>query len=509
MKQFLNKHYGYSEFRPGQREIIEAVINRRNVLGVLATGGGKTLCYQFASEWLEGITIIVSPLISLMEDQWTRIRQNGNKKVGLLHSGLNKERYDFEWNEIRSNRRKMIFLSPERLNHPQTLKKLSQLYISLLVIDEAHCISQWGYDFRPDYLSISNAYSALGFPTIMALTGTASPKVQEDIMDKLKMQDSKEVVLSMNRPNITFYNHCVTSDEEKRIFLFDQLNKLSGPGIIYVNTRKQTEQLANWLSEKLGVPVPAYHAGLTNEDRSIIQTQFIIGQAPILVATSAFGMGIDKDNIRFVIHYQIPISIEGYLQEVGRVGRDGKDGIAIILYNKSDLVSTKSFIDYSVPNKENLEEIIKWLQLEKGKLVYNHELYEHMPIKSILHQLQQGGWITGGMNADDLHWIKEVSEHDIDNLVSLWDRIRFEKYRNLENIKDILESDQCLRKQLLQFLMEADHHYSSYCCSVCGCELQYYIDHSSIFHEIKQMDDFNWRDEVERLLPVNTTSKLQ
>lgn len=506
MNQFLTNHFGYTDFRPGQKEIIEAAIQGQHVLGVLATGGGKTLCYQFASEWLEGITLVISPLISLMEDQWTRIRQSGNKKVGILHSGLDKEHYEREWEAIQQGKRKMLFLSPERLSHRLTINRLSQQVVSLLVVDEAHCVSQWGYDFRPDYLLISEAYLALGFPPVMALTGTAGPKIQQDIIEKLKMYNAKKVILSMNRPNIAFYKHNVTSDEEKRHFLLDQLSKLAGPGIIYANTRNQTEQLARWLTEQIGIEIPAYHAGLTNEDRSIIQTQFISGQASMLVATSAFGMGIDKDNIRFVIHYQLPVGIESYLQEVGRIGRDGKEGIAILLYNGEDCGAARSFIDYSIPNKQHLKEIIMWLQLEKGKIQDNLELFENMPIKSILYQLEQGGWITYESKGDNITWLKKVSDHDLDQLTYVWDTIRIDKHKNLGNIIDIMVSDQCIRKQLLHFLSEHDHQYTSFCCSICGCKLHDYYDHSSKFHGVIENGDFNWRAEVERLLPVNTTT---
>ncbi len=503
---FLNNYFGYSTFRPGQREIIEAAINNKNVLGVLATGSGKTLCYQFASEWLEGITVVISPLISLMEDQWTRIRQNGNKRVGILHSGLDKVRYEFEWEQIQRNKRKLIFISPERLNHPQTLKKLSQHMISLLVVDEAHCVSQWGYDFRPDYLLIQETYASLGYPPIMALTGTASPKVQEDIIGRLRMRDVIKVVLTMNRPNIAFYRQSVTDDEEKKVFLLEQISLLAGPGIIYTSTRKKTDQLAEWLTKRLNIQIPAYHAGLSNVDRSIIQTQFINGQAPILVATSAFGMGIDKNDIRFVIHYQFPLSIESYLQEVGRIGRDGKEGVAIILYSKEDITALKSLINYSIPDEVNLKEIISYLQLDKGKKQLKHELFEHMPIKSILYQLRQGGWISGELAVEEIRWEKEMFEKDIDQLVLEWDNLRTERQQNITKFNEIMSSDDCIRKQLLQFLSEYDNKYSSYCCSNCRCNLSFYYGHTFDAFTITSSTDVNWRNELDRLLPINTTS---
>lgn len=504
LKQYLQQRFGYSDFRPGQREIIEFILERNNVLGVLATGSGKTLCYQFVSEWLDGITLVLSPLISLMEDQWTRLRQNGYKKVGMLHSGLEKSRYENEWQEIIRNNRKIIFISPERLNDNQFLRKMSQHKISLIVVDEAHCVSQWGYDFRPDYQLIYKTYSVFGNPPVMALTGTASPKVQEDILDKLQIKDAKKVILSMNRPNIAFYKHNVSNDEEKKSFLTKHLKNLIGSGIIYTSTRKQTEQLAEWLSKQMNTMIPAYHAGLSNEDRTIIQTQFIKGQSKILVATNAFGMGIDKDDIRFVIHYQLPTSIENYLQEIGRIGRDGKDGVAIILYNSHDLDHAKSIIDFSIPNRSQIKEIINLIVEDKGIRSYNAELNDYLPIKSIFYQLIQGGWITQELLTDHYFPLKNLTDSDLDLLAFEWERLRIEKQRNAIKLNEVMTSDTCIRKELLLTISEFDHHFHSFCCSNCKINLTHYYENSDTHKEMITQYNFDWIEELKRLLPVHT-----
>lgn len=505
---FLKNRFGYSNFRPGQWEIIECALKQKNVLGILATGTGKTLCYQYASELLEGLTIVISPLIALMEDQVTRLRKEGHKRVGVLHSGLSRNELHLEWILFRQKQRKILFISPERLLHPQFLKEIKHHHVSLLVVDEAHCISQWGYDFRPDYLYIRDTYEYLGHPTIMALTATASLKVQLDIIEKLNMVDVTRIVLSMNRQNIAYYVHQVQQEEEKLHFLQEQLPKLQYPGIIYTNTRKQAEMLANWLTVQLGENVFAYHAGLTDEDRILIQNQFIVGQVPLLVATSAFGMGIDKDNIRFVIHFELPGSIERYLQEVGRIGRDGENGIAILLYAHQDVEHTKAVITSSIPTELELQHIIQELQSVSYIELEKKDDYEHLPIKSIFLQLIKEGWIEEDEKTGDYYWKKQLKKKDIVKLCKQWDMHRTMKEQMINLFAAVIEKSHCIRKGLMQTLNEQDHQYMTYCCSKCGIDLSYYYHNISRNKNSGSSIVNGWIDELYQLLPIESAKRV-
>lgn len=505
LNRLLNERFGFQDFRPGQKEIIEAILGGKHVLGVLATGSGKTLCYQMLSQLLDGLTIVVSPLISLMEDQWTRMRQTGFKDVGILHSALAKDRLQKEWQMIEQKKRKLILLSPERLTNPAFLERLAQHQISLLAIDEAHCVSQWGYDFRPDYLKIKDSYPVLRNPLVMALTGTASPNVQSDILYHLGIEDAEKIILSMNRPNIAYHVERVKSDKEKRSFLIRELPRLTGPGIIYAGTRRETEELADWLSDRLKMEIPAYHAGLPTENRALIQTQFIHGQTPLLVATTAFGMGIDKENIRFVIHYQMPTSIEGYLQETGRIGRDGKDGVAILLYTPDDFAITSSVLDYSIPNYNQIKEFYHRLILQDN-LAIHHEESDHLPLKAFLYRLEQGGWIESVRTSENgkYHYIlkKELDEEGISLIAAEWEQLRMDKRKGLACFNLILSANDCLRKGIHQYFGEKDHGFSLFCCTHCGIDLRMYYTHSRTETEISAQP-WSWEEELELLLPIN------
>lgn len=507
-KEFLYKRFGFSEFRPGQWEIIECALNQKNVLGVLATGSGKTLCYQYASECLSGLTIVISPLIALMEDQVTRLRKEGHKKVGVLHSGLPKDVFQLEWKLFIGKQRKILFISPERLSHPQFLQEIKHHQVSLLVVDEAHCISQWGYDFRPDYLYIRDTYPNLGHPPIMALTATASTRVQQDIINQLGMENVTRIILSMNRPNIAYYVHEVQQEEEKFHFLREHLPKLKYPGIIYTNTRKQTELLAKWLSKELGEKVLGYHAGLRDEERVLIQSQFIAGQAPLLVATSAFGMGIDKDNIRFVIHYQMPGGIERYLQETGRIGRDGKEGIAILLYSRDDVIYTKSVVTSSIPTETELNEIIQELHFQSYQELEKKEEYEHLPVKSIFLQLRKDGWLVEDPTSNQFRWKKPIEKKDIEKMLKLWEYRRRKKEEMVDLFARAIEKSTCIRKGLLETLDEKNVQFSTFCCSKCSLDISYYY-HNGTREKINERTvGRHWLEELQRLLPIDEANCL-
>ena len=348
---YLKKYFKYESFQEGQQEIIDDILQGHDVLGVLRTGSGKSLCYQLPAIMLPGSTIVVSPLISLMIDQVRQVKSYHYKEVVALHSFQNREERMSVLNQL--HRYKLIYISPELLQQEIVLNKLKRMKISLFVIDEAHCISQWGYDFRPDYLRLKTIIETIGQPTILALTATATPEVQEDIMEKLAQKTMKQHIYPMDRRNISLLVHHLKREESKLDLLTYLISTYNQPIIIYFSSRKVAEQTASTLSERIGSrKVAYYHGGMNNEDRLKIQQQFMNDQLTVICCTSAFGMGINKNNIRIVIHYHLPIQLESYIQEIGRAGRDGENSISILLYEDGDEQIPLHIIENELPTKE-------------------------------------------------------------------------------------------------------------------------------------------------------------
>jgi len=328
LTELLKTKFNYDQFRPGQQEIIETLLTGNSVLGMLPTGTGKSLCYQLPGYLLEGTVIVISPLISLMEDQVTQLQRLGEKRAIALNSLLSS--WEKQWILNEAHRYKFIFMSPEMFLTPNVQKTLQAMTLSFVVVDEAHCISQWGIDFRPEYLKLADGIKNVGVSLILALTATATRTVRQDIQRLLFNDKAQEFVYSVDRPNISFFVY----QEDKKKKLHELVESLSGSGIIYCATRKKVEELYHALKEKHAVAY--YHGGLSGQERRMLQQQFLAGDLQLLIATNAFGMGINKDNIRFVIHYDLPDSPENYLQEVGRAGRDGRPSQAILLYEEGD-----------------------------------------------------------------------------------------------------------------------------------------------------------------------------
>lgn len=397
LKQLLHQHFGYSSFRDGQLETIEAVLHQQNTLAVLPTGAGKSLLYQLPGYVLTGSIVIVSPLISLMQDQVDRLRQRGEKRVVMLNGQL----VGIERRAVLQhlNGFKFIFASPEILTNDQVLAALRQIQISLLVIDEAHCISQWGPDFRPEYLLLKQLRQQLNTPPVLLLTATATPRVRRDIIDKVGLTSDHvhQVIRSVNRPNIFLAVNQLANQEDKDHRLLELVDSLPGPGIIYFTSRKLAGQVATWLEEKSGIRVAAYHAGMSTLDRFRIQQQFMKGQLQLICATSAFGMGVDKEDIRYVIHYHLPATLEDYMQEIGRAGRDGKQSVAILLYAPGDEGVASQLATFPLPSVDLLAKIQAG-QAEANLLGDQEELFtfylthHYQPvqiIKAFKHRRQQ------------------------------------------------------------------------------------------------------------------------
>ncbi len=339
----LKEIFGFDSFKPGQEEAIRAVLDGRDTLAVMPTGGGKSLCYQIPALMQESLTVIVSPLISLMKDQVDSLIQSSVATAATLHSGLSpEERWEVE-RRVGTGDIRMLYVAPERLRSLEFVLSLRQAGVGLFVVDEAHCISEWGHDFRPDYLFLPRVVRDLGSPPILALTATATPRVREDIVRSLKMRSPEVVVTSFNRPNLTYRVLSAKEKKHKLPLILDVIRRAPPPGIVYATTRRECEELAAEL-RRAGVEAAAYHAGMDAAERSEVQERFMTDELPVVVATIAFGMGVDKPNVRFVIHASVPGSLPAYLQESGRAGRDGEPAQCVVLYRSADIGRRKRMV---------------------------------------------------------------------------------------------------------------------------------------------------------------------
>ena len=341
--ELLRRVYGYEHFRPGQEELIDGILAHRDVLGIMPTGGGKSMCYQIPGLLMPGLTVVISPLISLMRDQVQALTSSGIP-AAYLNSTLGAAEAKNVYRNIYQGNVRILYVAPERLDSESFAAFAQQVPISFIAVDEAHCISQWGQDFRPNYLDIPKFIQKLPVrPRVCAFTATATDKVRSDIKKILKLQKPFERVTGFNRPNLYFR---VLRPEDKFASLTDLMQKFSGmSGVIYCATRKTVEEVHDKLKKK-GYPVTMYHAGLSDEERKANQETFSMDETPIIVATNAFGMGIDKSDVRFVIHYNMPKDIESYYQEAGRAGRDGERAECVMLFGRQDVVTQNFFIDH-------------------------------------------------------------------------------------------------------------------------------------------------------------------
>lgn len=361
----LQHYYGYGEFRPGQESLVDGILAGRDVFGIMPTGGGKSICYQLPGLMLPGVTIVISPLISLMHDQVMALKAAGIPGA-YINSSLTFPQLRAVYRNMLQGRYKIIYVAPERLESEGFLDAVMQMNISMVAVDEAHCISQWGQDFRPSYLRIVDFIRVLPRrPVIAAFTATATEKVREDVKRILGLNSPVEVVTGFDRPNLYFE---VLHPELKEAELLRLLEKRKGrSGIVYCATRKSVEHICEYLSDR-GYAATRYHAGLEESERMANQDAFLYDEKTIMVATNAFGMGIDKSNVNFVIHYNMPKSLEAYYQEAGRAGRDGSNADCILLYGSRDVQTARFFIENGSDNEdltEDQRELIKKQDYER------------------------------------------------------------------------------------------------------------------------------------------------
>lgn len=353
MLETLKKYWGYESFRPLQQEIITSLLEGRDTLAILPTSGGKSVCFQVPAMMREGICLVISPLVALMKDQIQNLSRRGIKAL-TVHSGMTAREIDITLDNAIYGQYKFLYVSPERLQSNLFRTRLQMMDVCMIVVDEAHCISQWGYDFRPDYLEIAAIRPIAGENVpIAALTATATPKVAEDIMAKLNFRKPNLIRGSFVRPNLSYR---FRKAEDKLGKLLEVCNALTGSGIVYASKRRGTEDLARFLQSQ-SISADCYHAGMDRARRNEVQDAWMRGDVRIIVATNAFGMGIDKPDVRFVCHYDMPSTLEGYFQEAGRAGRDGEQAWAVLLWNDSDVRRLRQIVRTTFPPLEYIRDI--------------------------------------------------------------------------------------------------------------------------------------------------------
>jgi ATP-dependent DNA helicase RecQ len=489
LEQALFHYFQFNTFRKGQREVIESVLSGQDTIAMLPTGTGKSLCYQLPGYMLNGKVIIISPLLSLMQDQVEQMKALGEKRAVAINSFLS----PFEKRQIlkQLDRYKFIFVSPEMLGTELIMNKLKELNIALLVIDEAHCISQWGYDFRPDYLKIGEVRSSLNSPLTIALTATATEEVRKDIAKYLQLEKWNEYVFSVDRPEISIGVEIV-GHQQKQKRIVELVENLEGPGIIYFSSKKIAEQMASKLRDR-GEQVMAYHGGLDQEARVLIQQQFIHGQLNIVCATSAFGMGINKENVRYIIHYHMPLQLESYLQEIGRAGRDGKNSLAILLYSPGDEQLSIQLAEGEIPDREQITMFFHVIEQHQFSLM-NITEHEDLFIRSCGFSETQWRIVANYIASRERVNPSEVKEEFYRYIT---DRFRMKKEK-IATVLEYLQHRDCKRTFILNYFKEKASIEKVNCCSSCGLDLSNFRKNTSLNNP--NHDSYNWKQELATML---------
>lgn len=402
-QEILGKYWGYSSFRPLQEEIIASVLSGRDTLGLMPTGGGKSLTFQVPGMMLEGLTIVVTPLISLMKDQVDNLKRRRIKAV-CYHSGMRMRERRLAYEKLKNGGARFLYVSPERLRNDRFIAELRTLHVSLIVVDEAHCISQWGYDFRPSYLEIKRLRKVVPQAPVLALTATATPVVADDICRQLEMRDPARFSMSFRRRNISYI---VRPADTKISETFHILSRTSGSSIVYVRSRKRTRDIAEYL-QACGISATWYHAGLDNELKEERQNSWQRGEIRTIVATNAFGMGIDKPDVRVVVHYDLPPSLEEYYQEAGRAGRDGLPSWAVLLTKDTDRGVLRRRVTEAFPDRDIIKKIYEracnFIRISLGEgfdTLHEFDIdrfcdtfgYQDRQVRAALHILGQAGYM--------------------------------------------------------------------------------------------------------------------
>ena len=476
----LRAHFGFDGLRPGQAAALAPVLHGRDTLVVMPTGAGKSLIYQLAALLQEhGTTVVVSPLIALMKDQVDGLRARGIAAAYVNSSQTQAEQRDI-LARLRRGELTMIYVAPERLRLPGFQASLREANVTLLAVDEAHCVSQWGHDFRPDYLHIGTARRAMGSPTCVALTATATGSVRDDIAHQLGLDRPRVLVTGFNRPNLRFEVRATPGKREKRRALFEFIRERPGEaGLIYAGTRKDVEELARVVRDETGRPCEAYHAGLPDAERAHVQDSFIQGRLDLVVATNAFGMGVDRGDVRFVAHWALPATLEAYYQEAGRAGRDGDPATAVLFYAPQDRGLREWFIDQQAPSSSDVRGVyeVARRRARGGELrAEQDELADAAGVHPVgarvaLSILERGGALDrlGDEGQTRIWAVQPWRDASLRDALRHSDAHRDGKTANLRAIVAYAETDACRRRALLDHFGDAADTDvpADACCDVC------------------------------------------
>jgi len=460
----LKEKFGFESFQPGQEEVVGRVVGGQDTLAILATGAGKSLTYQLPALLLPGTTVVVSPLIALMKDQKDMLRELGVTEVVALNSTLSEEQEAAALQRIREGNIKIVFVTPEKLEDEAFVSILQGLHVPLFVVDEAHCISHWGHDFRPAYLALGHVIAKLNHPTVLALTATATPAVREDILAQLGIPHTKPIVKGFDRPNLVYEVRRAESEAEKfKILkaLFAEGKTLEGTGIIYTATIKNALEVQKYLHDSLDIPAAVYHSKLQKQDRISVHELFMDESIRAVVATNAFGLGIDKPNIRFVMHYDLPGSVEAYTQEAGRAGRDGKRSRCILIYRMSDTRVQNYFLTGKYPNIEEVQKVFGTLEYfatqDGGVSLTDMRKISQLPLtklKVILALLKKSGFIQTKTRSKYV-----LTEDALKNLELVLNLANYETKKSYDQSKlammlQYAETTSCRRRFILNYFGE-------------------------------------------------------
>ncbi|HEY9659707.1 MAG TPA: ATP-dependent DNA helicase RecQ, partial [Allocoleopsis sp.] len=466
LKQIAQQKFGYTDLRPGQTEAIQAILDGHDVLTIMPTGSGKSAIYQMAGFLLPGATVVVSPLIALQRDQVNSIAEQNFGDAAMVNSTLSTAEKAETFEQLEDGALEFLFLAPEQFNTPETLTRLQEAQPSLFVVDEAHCISAWGHNFRPDYLRLGQVIEALGHPRVLALTATAAPPVRSEIVERLGMLNAMTLVQGFDRPNLWLGVERSTEEDEKQPQLLQTISHAEKPGIVYVATRKRSEELAASLQEQ-GIRSHHYHAGMKAADRQQVEIDFMQDQIEVLVATTAFGMGVDKPNVRFVFHADISDSLDSYYQEIGRAGRDGDPAHAILFYNPDDLKLRRFFASGGQVDEEDTRQVAAVLQ-QQETAISPKELQEQVDLsKSKLRSAVNYLVEVGAVETSPTGEISAVEELDLDEVAEATlqkqdQRQHIERSR-LEMMRNYAEVRGCRREYLLNYFGETFTAPCGYC----------------------------------------------
>ncbi|MBS2025402.1 MAG: RecQ family ATP-dependent DNA helicase [Deltaproteobacteria bacterium] len=469
----LERHFGHAAFRPGQEAIVRSVLSARPTLAILPTGGGKSLCYQLPALLLPGTTIVISPLVALMKDQVEKLRERGIAAT-FINSSLPDQEQRARQMAVRRGEVKLLYVAPERFRSPSFISALEGVQVPLLAVDEAHCISAWGHDFRPDYARLAQARKDLRAERVLALTATATPEVRKDIARGLALEEPRVFVAGFDRPNL-FLEIVRTEGDRDKLGRLLALCRSGQCGVVYAGTRKNVEKTVLALRGH-GINAVGYHAGLADEQRSRVQDQFLQGEAKVIVATNAFGMGVDKPDIRFVAHYDVPRSVEAYYQEVGRAGRDGKDSLALLLFNFADVMMQRRLIDLGRVSEGTVLAVMKAARrLEQGTFealaravgMTSQDLQPAVRLlESTGHFARSWGRGSEGNDFELTHKGRTAAALDID-FEQLALRVSRER-QMLDRMVRFADTTSCRRQNLLRYFGDVDH--SSLCRACDNCQ---------------------------------------